>query len=68
MIVEGVNFVEDACRAMSKDEFIAHHKDAFWPDRDESVREQMLADAYDMMNPPKKEGKRKKSASEEDDK
>ena len=55
MIVEGVNFVEDACRKMSKD-------------RDESVRKQMLGDAYDMMNPPKKEGKRKKSASEEDNK
>lgn len=68
MIVEGVNFVEGECLKMSRDEFIAHHKDAFWQDRDESVREQMLGDAYDMMSPSKKEGKRKKSASEEDNK
>lgn len=68
MIVDGVNFVDSACLKMSKEEFIEHHKDAFWLDRDEEVRKQMLADAYDMMSPHKKEGKKKKSASEEDNK
>jgi hypothetical protein len=63
MIVDGVNFVEGACQKMTKEEFIEHHKDAFWLDRDEAVREHMLADAYDMMSPPAEEGKKKKSAS-----
>lgn len=60
MIIEGVNFIEGACAKMSKEEFIEHHKGAFWQDRDEGVREQMLADAYDMMSPP---NPGKKSAS-----
>lgn len=68
MIIDGVTFVEEACTKMSKEEFIEHHKDVFWQDRDESVRKQMLADAYDMMNPPERESKKKKSASKEDDK
>lgn len=60
MIVEGVSFVEDVCVKMSREEFIERHKDAFWQDRDEAVRRQMLGDAYDMMSPPKRG---KKSAS-----
>lgn len=68
MILDGVNFVDEVCVKMSKEEFIERHKDAFWQDRDEEVRKQMLADAYDLMNPPKREGKKKKSASEEDNK
>ena len=46
MTVDGVTFVEEACKDMSKEEFIAHHKDAFWQDRDEETREKMLADVY----------------------
>ena len=34
---------------MSKEEFIEHHKDAFWQDRDEKTREKMLADVYERM-------------------
>ena len=43
MIVDGVNFVDGACLKMTKEEFIEHHKDAFWLDRDEAVREQARA-------------------------
>lgn len=69
MIIEGVNFVKGVCEKMSKEEFIEHHKDVFWQDRDESVRERMLADAYEVMtNPPVPTGRKKKSASKTEDK
>lgn len=49
MFYEGVAFIEEACSKMSKEEFIEHHKDAFWQDRDEQTREKMLADVYERM-------------------
>ena len=49
MRYEGVTFVEEACKGMSKEEFIEHHKDVFWQDRDEKTREKMLADVYERM-------------------
>ena len=49
MRYEGVTFVEEACKGMSKDEFIARHKDTFWQGRDEKTREKMLADVYERM-------------------
>ncbi len=49
MFYEGVAFVEEVCSKMSKEEFIEHHKDAFWQDRDEQTREKMLADVYERM-------------------
>ena len=49
MRYEGVTFVEDACKGMTKEEFIEHHKGVFWQDRDEKTREKMLADVYERM-------------------
>ena len=49
MRYEGVTFVEDTCREMTKEEFIEHHKGVFWQDRDEQTREKMLADVYERM-------------------
>ena len=66
MTFEGVTFVEEACVPMGKEKFIEHHKDAFWEDRDEATRKKMLADAYDMMSPPKPD--KKKPASKVDKK
>ena len=43
---EGVTFVVDECKKMSKEVFIKHHIGAFWTDRDEKTREKMLADVY----------------------
>ena len=62
MRYEGVTFVVEACAGMSKDEFIAHHKDVFWQDRDEQTREKMLADVYERMfgKPEVKPAKKRK--------
>ena len=49
MRYEGVTFVDDACRNLSKAEFIEQCKDVFWQDRDEKTREKMLADVYERM-------------------
>ena len=49
MRYEGVTFVEETCKKMSKEEFIERHKDVFWQDRDEKTREKMLADVYERM-------------------
>lgn len=60
MTVDGVTFVEEECKKMSKEVFIAHHIDNFWQDRDEETREKMLAEVYSRMvgNKPAK-GKKK---------
>ncbi len=58
MIIEGVNFVESACVPMGKSKFISEMEGAYWLDRPIEQRRQMLADAYDMMCPPK-QGKKK---------
>lgn len=47
MKIEGVTFVPEAIKKMSKEEFIALHIDAFWLDRKKADRKKMLADAYD---------------------
>lgn len=49
MRYEGVTFVEDTCRNLSKEEFIERHKADFWLDRDVKTREKMLADVYERM-------------------
>ena len=54
MRVEGVTFVEDAVKSMSKEEFIKRHKNVFWLSRDEHDREQMLSDTYDLIVGKKK--------------
>ena len=43
---EGVTFVVEAVKAMSKEVFIKHHIDNFWLDRDKETRKKMLADVY----------------------
>ena len=43
---EGVTFVVDEVKKMSKEVFIKLHVGAFWTDRDEETREKMLADVY----------------------
>ena len=53
MIVEGVNFVESACVPMGKENFISEFSEVFWLDRPIEDRRKILADAYDMMCPPK---------------
>lgn len=54
MRIEGVTFVEDAVKSMSKEEFVKRHKNVFWLDRDEHDREQMLSDTYDLIVGKKK--------------
>jgi hypothetical protein len=61
MTYEGVTFFDEACKKMSKEEFIEHHKDAFWQDRDEKTRLKMLADVYERMTGEKKPAKAKKA-------
>ena len=61
MLYEGVCFFEEPCSKMSKEEFIEHHKDAFWQDRDEKTRLKMLADVYERMTGGKKPVKGKKA-------
>lgn len=61
MLYEGVCFFEDACKKMSKEEFIEHHKDVFWQDRDEKTRLKMLADVYERMTGTNKPAKAKKA-------
>lgn len=53
---EGVTFVTEAVKAMSKDVFIKLHIDNFWLDRDKETRKKMLADVYERIT-----GKEKKA-------
>lgn len=62
MRYEGVTFVEEACKKLTKEEFIERHKGEFWQDRDEKTREKMLADVYERMfgKPEEKPAKKSK--------
>ena len=62
MIIDGVNFNEDAVRAMSYDEFEAQHIGILWQDRDTDTRKKILRQAYGLMTP--KTAKRKTQKSE----
>lgn len=44
---EGVTFVTDAVKAMTKEDFIALHLPVYWKDRKVSQRKKMLSDVYD---------------------
>lgn len=46
MKIEGVTFVPEAVRQISKEEFIALHIDRIWLDRTKKDRKKMLADVY----------------------
>jgi hypothetical protein len=50
MTIEGVTFVDDAVRSMSREEFVENHQDCFWQDRTEADRRKMLEDAYDIIS------------------
>lgn len=47
MKFEGVAFVEDAIKSMTKEEFIERHMKVLWQDRKEASRKKMLSDTYD---------------------
>ena len=47
MKIEGVTFVENAVKSMTKEEFIERHIKVLWQDRKEASRKQMLSDTYD---------------------
>ena len=49
MIIDRVNFSDDAVRSMSKEDFVELHVGVLWQDRDEATRRKMLSDAYDRM-------------------
>lgn len=58
MTFEGVTFVEEACRLMTRDEFVDAFIDVFWQDRPVKKRKKMLSDAYALINPqPKSKSK-----------
>ena len=52
MIVDGVNFNEDAIKGMPLKVFIKQNVDALWKDRDPETRKAMLEDVYKRINPP----------------
>lgn len=47
MKFEGVTFVEDAVKSMTREEFIERHMQVLWQDRKEASRKKMLSDTYD---------------------
>lgn len=49
MKFEGVTFVEDAVKSMTKEEFIEMHMKVLWQDRKEASRKRMLSDTYDLI-------------------
>ena len=44
MKIEGVTFVENAVKSMTKEEFIERHIKVLWQDRKEASRKKMLSD------------------------
>lgn len=52
MIVEGTNFIESYCLAMSKEEFISRHMILF-QSLDEEKRKKKLSKIYDKMKAQK---------------
>lgn len=49
MTYEGVNFVESAVKAMTKEEFEKMHLNVLWSDRDKKTRKKMLSEAYGLI-------------------
>lgn len=49
MKFEGVTFVEDAVKSMTKEEFIEMHMKVLWQDRKEASRKKMFSDTYDLI-------------------
>lgn len=46
MIYDGVTFVDEQVKAMSKSDFIKMHINVFWTDKDKNARTKMLSDVY----------------------
>ena len=44
MKIEGVTFVENAVKSMTKEEFIERHIKVLWQDRKEASRKKMLSE------------------------
>lgn len=44
---EGVTFVADAVKRMTKEKFIEAHLNVYWKDRKVKQRSKMLSDVYD---------------------
>ena len=59
MIIEGVFFVVEECRMMTKEEFVDNFIDVFWLNRPRKERKKMLNDAYALINPPSRVEKSK---------
>ena len=51
---ENVTFLKEPAKRLSKEEFIAHHLNIFWPDRDEETRKKMLGAVHDLITGAKK--------------
>lgn len=49
MKFEGVTFVEDAVKSMTKRAFIRQHVNVLWKDRSKDERKQLLSDVYSMI-------------------
>ena len=58
MTVEGVNFVDEVCKSMTKEEFVAKFVDVFWTDRPVKERKRILSDTYALLNPPVQQKKK----------
>lgn len=50
MIIDRVNFSDDAVKSMGKEDFEKMHIGVLWQDRDEATRRKMLSDAYDRIS------------------
>lgn len=55
MKFEGVTFVEDAVKSMTKEEFIKAHAKVLWLDKKEGDRKKILSDVYDTITEVKTE-------------
>jgi hypothetical protein len=54
MKYEGVTFVEEAAKGLTKEAFIRAHIGNFWLDRDKETRKKMLADVFGRITEAKK--------------
>ena len=59
MFYERVHFNDEEVKKMSREDFESRHTDLFWLDRDEATRKKMLGEAYDIINKPAKQSKKK---------
>ena len=53
MKYEGVTFVEEAAKKLTKEAFIKAHVGNFWLDRDKETRKKMLAEVFERITAKK---------------